>query len=167
VAPSAYLAVEPLGADVVAALQCMAIDADAFPYASAHFGLRSVAARVLVARDAAEGRVVGFVAGHARRGVLRIEGLAVDRAVRRRGVGRALVRGAVALASAEGLFAIALHVAVANRAALALYDAEGFEVVRRLRDFYPAAPEGERDAYEMRRSMVRPPTSARDRGSTA
>jgi len=142
--------VEPIGRDAVALAQCMAIDADAFPYASVHFGQRAASVRVTVARDEREGRVVGFLAGGARRGVLHVHGLAVDRALRRRGVGRALVRDAAARARAEGLRALVLQVGVGNAAALALYESEGFYIARRIRGYYPASVYGgERDAYQM------------------
>jgi [ribosomal protein S18]-alanine N-acetyltransferase len=138
------------GADIVAVAQCIAIDAEAFPYASAQFGMRSASARVWIAHESGVPRVLGFVAGRARNGVLHVGGLAVDRASRRRGLGRALMRDLVEHTRAEGLRAVALQVSVRNRAAIALYDAEGFAVVRRLRGFYPAAAfDGEADAYEM------------------
>jgi ribosomal protein S18 acetylase RimI-like enzyme len=140
-------------ADVVAVAQCIALDADMFPYASATFGLRDAAARAWLARDArGDGRrdVRGFVAGHVRREVLHVEGLAVDRGSRRLGIGRALVREAVEWARSEGIRAVALHVSVANPGAIALYRAEGFDVRRRLRAFYsPETYDGEGDAYEM------------------
>jgi ribosomal protein S18 acetylase RimI-like enzyme len=147
--------VEPLSSDdVVAVAHCIALDADMFPYPSATFGLRDVTARAWVARDVRhdKGRrgVLGFVAGHVRRGTVHVEGLAVDRGSRRRGIGRALVHEVVARAHAEKMFAVELHVSVANHAAVALYRAEGFDVQRRLRGFYPpAAYGGEADAYEM------------------
>ena len=141
-------------ADVVAVARCIVLDADMFPYASATFGLRDAAARAWLARDArGDGPrrdVLGFVAGHVRREVLHIEGLAVDRGSRRRGIGRALVREAVAWARSEEIRAVALHVSVANPGAIALYRAEGFDVGRRLRAFYsPETYDGEGDAYEM------------------
>jgi ribosomal protein S18 acetylase RimI-like enzyme len=168
------LTVEPLGRGAVALTQCMAIDADAFPYASVQFGQRAASLRVLVARDERDGlspppprlrggeddrpesgrdvetRVVGFLAGQVRRGVLWIHGLAVDRSARRRGVGRALVRAAAARTWAEGLQALVLQVGVANRAAIGLYESEGFSVVERIRGYYPAGVYGsEQDAYRM------------------
>jgi ribosomal protein S18 acetylase RimI-like enzyme len=143
------LTIEPLGRDAVVLTQCMAIDADAFPYASVHFGQRTVSLRVLVARDEREARVVGFLAGRVRRGVLGIHGLAVDRGMRRRGVGRALVREAVTHARAEGLRALVLQVGVGNGAAIALYRGEGFRAVQRVRNYYPPEVYGERDAYQM------------------
>jgi len=143
--------------DLVAMAQCMAIDADAFPYPSAQFGLRADSARQWVAREDAEGsegrasRVVGFLAGRVRRGAMHVEGLAVEVGARRHGLGRALVRASVEYARASRLRAVGLHVSVANHAAIALYEAEGFDVAGRLRDFYPpAAFGGEADALEMR-----------------
>jgi len=143
--------VEPLVAsDVVAVAQCIAIDADVFPYASAHFGLRSAASPTWVARDLGDPRVLGFLAAHVGRGVLHMDGVAVDRAARRRGIGRALVREAVACAQDRRLRVVTLHVSVVNRAAIALYESEGFVVERRMGGFYPAAAfGGEADAFEM------------------
>ena len=137
--------------DLVAMAQCMAIDAGAFPYPSAQFGLRAESARVWVARAEAGARVEGFLAGRVRRRAMHVEGLAVHPGARRRGVGRALVRAAVDHARAGRLRAIGLHVSVRNRAAIALYEGEGFSSAGRLGDFYPASAfEGERDALEMR-----------------
>lgn len=156
--------IELLDGDLVAIAQCIAIDADAFPYASAHFGTRSRSSRVWVARDAADDfaprrggrqRVVGFAAARLRgkRGqahLMHIEGLAVDPAARRQGIGRALVREAVADARARRLHAVALHVSVTNDAAIALYESEGFGISRKLPGFYPAgAFDGVTEALEM------------------
>ena len=140
--------------DLVAVAHCIALDADAFPYASATFGLRDASARAWVARDvryeAGKRPVVGFIAAHVRRATLHIEGLAVARPARRLGIGRALVRKAVERARAESIRAVALHVSVANRQATALYRAEGFAVCARLPGFYPpSAYDGEADAYQM------------------
>ena len=137
--------------DLVAMAQCMAIDAEAFPYTSAHFGLKAASACVWVAREEPFTRVMGFLAGRVRRSGMHVEGLAVEPSVRRRGHGRALVRASVEYARAAKLRAVGLHVSVNNHAAIALYQAEGFSVVETLRDFYPAAAfGGERDALDMR-----------------
>jgi ribosomal-protein-alanine N-acetyltransferase len=145
------LTVEPLAcADIASVAQCIAIDADVFPFASAQFGLRSASARIWVAREAGYRGVLGFIATRARRGALHVDGLAVDRPFRRSGIGRALVREVVRHGRAEGMRAIALHVSVSNDAAIALYRAERFVVEGRLRGFYPAAAfDGEVDAYAM------------------
>jgi ribosomal protein S18 acetylase RimI-like enzyme len=137
--------------DLVAMAQCMTIDADAFPYPSTQFGLKAESARVWVVRLDLGTRVVGFLAGRVRRGAMHVEGLAVEPGLRRLGAGRALVRAAVEHARAARLRAVGLHVSVRNRAAIALYEGEGFVVAGRLTDFYPvAAFGGERDALEMR-----------------
>jgi ribosomal protein S18 acetylase RimI-like enzyme len=147
--------VEP--GDLVAMAQCMAIDADAFPYASSQFGARADSARVWVARGDPAGQgvrggaVVAFLASRVWRGELRVEGIAVTADARRRGMGRGLVRAAIEGAREEGLRAVVLHVSVTNVGAVALYQAAGFGVARRLRDFYPShVYRGERDAFEMR-----------------
>jgi ribosomal protein S18 acetylase RimI-like enzyme len=143
--------VEPLGDDdVVAAARCIALDADAFPYASAPFGLRASTTYVWVARERGNPGVIGFIATRARPGVMHVDGLAVDATCRRRGVGRALLREVIEISPSRGLHRISLHVAVANRAAIALYTGEGFVVRGRLRRFYPAAAFDEgSDAYAM------------------
>jgi ribosomal-protein-alanine N-acetyltransferase len=148
-------------ADLVAMAQCMAIDTDAFPYPSAQFGSRADSARRWVARedgnDGRVSRVVGFLAGRVRRGAMHVEGLAVEVGARRHGVGRALVRVSVEYARATRLRAVGLHVSVANLAAIALYEAEGFRVAGKLRGFYPpAAFGGEADALEMRLRLPGP-----------
>lgn len=121
--------------DLVAMAQCMAIDAEAFPYPSAQFGAQADTARVWVARD--DARVIGFLAGRVRRTELHIEGLAVDTAARRGGVARALLRVAADEARVQDLRSVTLHVSVTSRGAIRLYESEGFEVVREMPRFYP------------------------------
>lgn len=136
--------------DAVAVAQCIAIDVTAFPHASAPFGLRSDSARVWVARFSLMPGVVGFAAGAPRGNQFYVQGLAVDDRSRRSGVGRALVRAATAHAEIVGMSAILLNTSVGNRAAIALYEAEGFVVRRRLADFYLRSGfSGGPDAYEM------------------
>jgi ribosomal-protein-alanine N-acetyltransferase len=146
------LTIELLGSgDLVAMAQCIAIDAEAFPYASAQFGMRYASSRVWVAREGLDAPVAGFLAARVRRELLHVEGVAVDPGVRRRGLGRALVREMVEHARALRLRAVQLHVSVTNGAAIALYEAEGFVIRRRLADFYPRSAFGETHALEMMR----------------
>jgi ribosomal-protein-alanine N-acetyltransferase len=136
--------------DIIACAQCIAIDADAFPYESARFGKRPASAIVWVARLAGDRSVVGFLAAQARGDRFEVSGVAVRRDARRRGVASALLRATLAAGSARGLRLVLLHVSVKNDGAIALYEAEGFVVRRRLRDFYTAKAFGdERDAFEM------------------
>ena len=136
--------------DVLAAAQCIVIDADAFPYESARFGRRPKSAFVWVARDAEDGSVRGFLAGRAKGGRLEIDGIAVDQRSRRRGIGRSLVQAARDASQGMRLRSMVLHVSVKNDGAIALYESEGFVIRRRLRDFYPPTAFGEeRAALEM------------------
>jgi ribosomal protein S18 acetylase RimI-like enzyme len=143
------LEVERLPAtDLVAMAQCMAIDAEVFPYASIPFGLPA-GLRTWVARRDDPGRILGFLAGTFRSASFYIQGLAVTLAARRSGVGRALLRAAVAEARARGIGFVHLHVGVTNQGAILLYDSEGFEVRATVRDFYRLGVYPVRDAYEM------------------
>src|SRR5215472_2003325 len=114
--------VQPLDdEDIVAAAQCIAIDADAFPYASAPFALHSASAYVWVAREPGYPRVIGFVATRGRLGVMHVDGLAVDATRRRLGVARRLLREVIDVSRARGMHLLTLRVSVANRAAIDLY----------------------------------------------
>ena len=132
--------------------QCMVLDADVFPHASIQFGLavRCATSSVFVARDEARGPVIGFIAGQILRGVLHVVGVAVEPALRRRGIARALLRAAVADARSRSLRAVALQVSTTNRGAIVLYESEGFEPHRVRHGYYaPGIYPGNGDALEM------------------
>jgi ribosomal protein S18 acetylase RimI-like enzyme len=87
---------------------------------------------VLVAE--VDGRIVGYVElrspthlesnGH----VQQIRGIAVDPPAQRRGIGRALLDGAITEARRRGARRLTLRVLAPNAAARAAYEASGFEV---------------------------------------
>jgi ribosomal protein S18 acetylase RimI-like enzyme len=142
--------------DLVGMAQCMALDAEAFPYPSIPMGFPA-GLRTWVARTEERGRVLGFLVGTSRPPSFYIQGLAVAVAVRRSGVGRALVRACAAGAEGQRLGSVVLHVGVLNRSAVLLYDSEGFEIRRKLADFYRTdVYGGVRDAYEMVLLLRRP-----------
>jgi ribosomal protein S18 acetylase RimI-like enzyme len=143
------LTIERLGHDVVAIAQCIAIDADAFPYPSASFAPRNDRRPVWVARG--EGpRILGFLGAVIGPELVEVRGIAVDRAHRGRGAGRALLRVCVRSARHLRRSGVMLCVSVTNRAAVDLYASEGFVVNRRVREYYPAGVYGdERDALQM------------------
>jgi ribosomal protein S18 acetylase RimI-like enzyme len=150
--PLATVAIDWLGHDVVSIAQCIAIDAAVFPYPSADFATRSWRDRTWVAQELERGRVVGFLASRAHRGVLYVQGLAVDASTRRRGIGRALLRACLESDLGSAARAVELQVSVVNRAAVTLYESEGFAILRRLRSHYPLRVYGaQRDAFTMRR----------------
>lgn len=62
--------------------------------------------------------------------------LAVAPAARRHGLGRALLRAAMAEAATRGAEVMFLEVSASNKAALALYQADGFREVGRRRRYY-------------------------------
>ena len=64
-------------------------------------------------------------------------------------VGRALLGACVGGARAARLGRVVLHVSTANEAAVGLYESEGFEVRRQVRDLYRPGVYAERGAYEM------------------
>lgn len=152
--PSVHI--EPLEpSDVVAVAQCIALDATAFPHESIPLLTNVRSARVWVARLSGESAVVGFLGVHCRNRAMYISGLAVDPRFRRRGVGRALLRAAIDQASRGDMREMTLNTAVGNRAAMALYESEGFAIRRRLPAFYArAAVDGGPDAYEMVRLVA-------------
>lgn len=144
--------VEPLGGDLVALAQCHALDASVFPHPSLPAVHTSVPA-VLVARPgepAERAEVIGFVATRRDGNLLEVIGLAVDREHRGQGVGRALVRAAIASARERRMRAITLHCSTGNHAALELYTTAGFRPAHRIRRFYDPRrfPDGG-DAYVM------------------
>jgi ribosomal-protein-alanine N-acetyltransferase len=76
--------------------------------------------------------------------------IAVDPAVRGRGVGRALVRAALDRAPAAGATAVFLEVAVDNTPALALYERAGFRRAGLRTGYYDRGVAGPVDAFAMR-----------------
>jgi ribosomal protein S18 acetylase RimI-like enzyme len=148
--------VEPLGSDLIALAQCIALDVSTFPHPSLPPVLSGPLAPhpVWVARAPASAGaplgVVGFAAGRWKRGYLEIAGLAVDARARRQGVGRALLGAATAAARGRRLGAVILHVSTGNPGAYALYRSEGFHENRLLAGFYSSREfPDDGDALEM------------------
>lgn len=133
--------IRPIGGDLLAFAQCCALDATMFPHSSLPVDATHA---VLVARADEGGPVIAFAATQQLGRRLSILGLAVESKHRRCGLGGALVGRVMERAEELDLREVALHVAVKNAGAIALYDREGFRAVRRLRGFYRTG-----DAWEM------------------
>jgi ribosomal-protein-alanine N-acetyltransferase len=148
---TAQTVVTPLPAgDVVAMAQCIAIDAESFPFASVQFGRDMRGNPLWIAREGNAPRVLGFVATRRRPIDLDIEALAVTRDAQRRGIGRALLRTAIAHARRGPFATVSLHVWAGNATALGLYEREGFVILRARPGYYrPGAFDSSGDAYEM------------------
>jgi ribosomal protein S18 acetylase RimI-like enzyme len=143
--------------DLIGMAQTMAIDAEAFPHPSIVIGLPA-RRPTLVAWAGSPKRVVGFLASARSYAGAYVQGVAVASGARRRGVARALIRACIAEATAQGQCSLSLHVGIVNRAAVALYDAEGFEVCRIVRGFYRPGVYSAPDAYLMVLELRREPT---------
>jgi ribosomal protein S18 acetylase RimI-like enzyme len=143
--------VTPLPAgDIVAMAQCMAIDAESFPFASIHFDGDRRSAPLWIAREGNAPRVLGFIATRRHRRDLDIEGLAVTGEARRRGIGRALLRTAIGHARRGPFATVSLHVWEGNAHALRMYEGEGFVILRAKPGYYrPGAFDAAGNAYEM------------------
>ncbi|SNR35720.1 ribosomal protein S18-alanine N-acetyltransferase [Halorubrum vacuolatum] len=109
---------------------------DPWPYAT--FERLLDAPAFLVAEDADE--VVGYVVADRTpnfdRDIGHIKDLAVRPETRGAGVGRALLRAALARLRIEGAVVVKLEVREDNETARSLYASEGFEPVRRLPRYY-------------------------------
>jgi len=94
--------------------------------------------RIWLASGAPDRGVVGFLVARRVLDELHVFDLAVAASHRRLGLGRALVREALAWARELGLRAALLELRASNRAALALYRSCGFMEVGRRPRYYPA-----------------------------
>jgi ribosomal-protein-alanine N-acetyltransferase len=104
----------------------------------------------------AEGRLLGFavgkVIGSDGEGVAELESVAVESAVRRGGVGRALCGAVADWCRGEGVAPLELEVRMGSAGAIALYSGLGFVVVGRRVGYYREPVE---DALLMRLDLVR------------
>ena len=83
-----------------------------------------------------QGAVVGYIGSQTVLDEADVMNLAVDPAIRRRGVGRALLRALETRLRAEGVHALSLEVRPSNLAARALYAREGFVEAGRRPKYY-------------------------------
>jgi ribosomal-protein-alanine N-acetyltransferase len=99
----------------------------------------------------AEPTLLGYVVALVMADEAEIADVAVARAVRRRGVGRALLERMIADVMDEGVRSLYLEVRESNVAARALYDSLGFVPVGRRRGYYQHPAE---DALLLRRDLA-------------
>lgn len=118
--------------------------------------LRRPWAKILVARETAQGEALGFALAWRAADELHLIDLAVAPGARRAGLGRALVEAVIAMARAENARLILLEVRAGNVPALALYRSTGFFEHGVRRAYY--SDNGE-DAVEMRLTLKPEPTN--------
>jgi ribosomal-protein-alanine N-acetyltransferase len=97
---------------------------------------------------------VGFIMIQSAAGEAEILTLAVRPPARRAGLGRALLRAAMAQAQAAGAETMFLDVAADNAPALALYTGEGFADAGRRKGYYARASGPAVDAFVLRRTLT-------------
>ena len=146
--------ITPAGAEASESLAALHATAFEAPWSAAALAEIIVAPFTLAlqAAPSATGAPIGFILARAVAGEAEILTLAVDPAVRQRGLGRALVEAAAGTALVAGAETMWLEVAHDNAPALALYAAAGFEEVGRRRGYYPRA-DGAVDALTLRRRL--------------
>ncbi|HEY0276291.1 MAG TPA: GNAT family N-acetyltransferase [Paenirhodobacter sp.] len=98
----------------------------------------------------------GFVLGRVIAGEAELLTIAVDPAVRRRGIARALMAGFVQAATLRGADSAFLEVAVDNMAARALYAATGWQAAGRRRGYYQTPDGNHVDALVLRLEIPPP-----------
>lgn len=96
------------------------------------------------------GTVAGYIGSQSVQGEADVMNLAVSPAYRRRGIGRALLRGLADALHAKGVAALLLEVRPSNEAAVSLYRSEGFVQVGRRKNYYFHPRE---DALILRREL--------------
>jgi [ribosomal protein S18]-alanine N-acetyltransferase len=99
---------------------------------------RTLRTRTLVVRSLSAGvlTIVGFCSFRRVADEVHVENLAVDPDHRRAGLGRQLLRAALAAAVRDGARVALLEVRVGNGPARALYEAEGFRAAGERRGYY-------------------------------
>lgn len=148
--------IRPATVDDLGAIHTIERSSFGDPWSRAAFAQALQAAEVslAVATSDEPPAVVGFVAVRAVADEAEILNVAVSPTARRGGVGRALVRHALAHAATAGAYSVFLEVRPSNEAAMTLYRSLGFVEVGRRPRYYRAPVE---DALVLRRGpAVRP-----------
>jgi [ribosomal protein S18]-alanine N-acetyltransferase len=152
VSEQASITVEPAIRGDLATIAELETAAFSDPWSLASFEsvLAEPAAYMAVARDAAGGDVVGYVVAWFAADEGEIANLAVREPTRRRGIGAALLDGALVEGGRRGAENIYLEVRESNDAARRLYASRGFEEIGRRRRYYKRPVE---DAIVLRRVL--------------
>jgi ribosomal-protein-alanine N-acetyltransferase len=144
----------PLRTEDVPAVAALERESHLAPWTSGNF-TDALAAGYSMTVGVAAGAIVAYGVLLLAPGEAQLLNLTVAPAARRQGLGRALLKRFLADARLRGAEQCFLEVRVSNRAAIALYAAEGFVAVARRVAYYPPAATNEReDALVMRRALA-------------
>jgi len=137
----------------LASVAALEEDAHAAPWTHANFH-DALAAGYSAMVGEIDGVVVAYGVMMLAPGEAQLLNLTVARGLRRRGIGRSLLRRFLADAVRLGAEQCFLEVRASNEGAIALYSAEGFMPVARRISYYPGVGTGEReDALVLRRPL--------------
>jgi [ribosomal protein S18]-alanine N-acetyltransferase len=144
----------PLHESDVAYVAALEAQIHAAPWTAGNFR-DALAAGYAMTVGEVEGAVVTYGVLMLAPGEAQLLNLTVAARLRRRGIGRALLRRFVADAHRLGAAQCFLEVRVSNLPAIALYSAEGFVPVARRAGYYPAPNSGtsREDALVLRRAL--------------
>jgi [ribosomal protein S18]-alanine N-acetyltransferase len=160
--PLPEVAWRPMCDDDIAIVAALEADAHRAPWTQGNFR-DALAAGYAMTVGEVEGAIVAYGVLMLAAGEAQLLNLTVASALRRRGIGRTLLKRFVADAQRIGAEQCFLEVRVSNAPAIALYAAEGFVPVARRAGYYPAADAvaGREDALVLRRVLrQRAPGSA-------
>lgn len=146
--------------DALVAIETAAFVIDRFSRRSFRYLLTRANAQIRVYENDA-GRVLGYVIVlfHTGTSLARMYSLAVHPDVAGRGLGRALIEAAEAVALAEGCISLRLEVRRDNPRAIAVYEAMGYSLFGTLKDYYEDHMEALR--YEKRLIPLQRPDLAK------
>ena len=146
--PPPIRAASPEDLDRLLALEHDSFDSDRIPRRNFRRFLTAPTAELRVIGEG--GRIDGYylMLFRARASIARIYSIAVDAAARGRGLARALLDDAEAIAMRRGASRVGLEVRDDNSAAIRLYETRGYVLTGRVPDYYEDGAEARR--YEKR-----------------
>lgn len=152
--PIPALVWRPMRDGDIAAVAALEADAHAAPWTSGNFrDALAVGYSAMVGET--HGAIVAYGVMMLAPGEAQLLNLTVAGALRRRGIGRVLLRQFLAAAMRLGAERCFLEVRVSNKAAIALYSGEGFVPVATRVGYYPpvGGDAGREDALVLRRTL--------------
>jgi [ribosomal protein S18]-alanine N-acetyltransferase len=154
IAPAPEIVWRPMRDTDIAGVAAIEAAAHLAPWTSGNFR-DALAAGYGATVGEANGSIVAYGVLMFAPGEAQLLNLTVVDLLRRRGIGRALLRRFIADAAALGADQCFLEVRASNIAAINLYSAEGFAPVARRAGYYPAAQTGDvrEDALVLRRAL--------------
>lgn len=96
-----------------------------------------------------EGNIVGYIVGHTTQNCGQIDSIAVEKKHQRRGIGKKLSIILLDQFRKDKISLVELEVRLGNQAAISLYQALGFVIIKTIKNYYSDGT----DAYIMRKHL--------------